>query len=272
MKINAATKIAALLKHHPDAMKVIIGLSPKFEKLKNPLLRKLLAGRTSIAMASKIGGCEVNDFFNRLRPLGFIPQGVEEPDKEMLISAPDFLHQIDNGKVRELDVRPILEADEDPLKMILTHLKELPHDQVLRILNTFEPTPLVALVSKKGYSAWTKTISSELTETYIYKEGRFQESLVEEPEEKDDWQSYIERYEHHMVQVDVRQLPMPQPMMVILETLDGLPLDQALFVLHKKVPVFLLPEIKERGYDYRMKEVGENEVHLLIFKEENDGD
>ena len=100
MKINAATKIAALLKHHPDAMKVIIGLSPKFEKLKNPLLRKLLAGRTSIAMASKIGGCEVNDFFNRLRPLGFIPQGVEEPDKEMLISAPDFLRQIDNGKVR----------------------------------------------------------------------------------------------------------------------------------------------------------------------------
>src|SRR5690606_30783264 len=135
------TKIAALLKHHPDAMKVIIGISPKFEKLKNPLLRKLLAGRTSIAMASKIGGCGVNDFFSKLRPLGFVPQGVEEPNEKIHISYPDFLNRINLDCIRELDVRPILEADEDPLKIILTHLKSLPHDQVLKIINTFEPTP-----------------------------------------------------------------------------------------------------------------------------------
>src|SRR5690606_2563545 len=152
-----------------------------------------------------------------------------------------------------------LEADEDPLKIILTHLKSLPHDQVLKIINTFEPTPLIALVSKKGFSAWTKTISIEHTETYIYKSEEFQGPLVEELEEETDWQFYLDQYEGHLVQVDVRQLRMPQPMMAILEALDGLSLDQALFVHHKKVPVLLFPEIKERGYGYRIKEVGENE-------------
>ena len=49
-------KIAALLKQHPDALETIVTLSPDFKKLK-PILRKLMAGRTSIAMASKIGGC-----------------------------------------------------------------------------------------------------------------------------------------------------------------------------------------------------------------------
>ena len=69
--INANTKIAHLIKSHPDAMETIINIDKKFDKLRNPLLRKLLAGRTSIAMASKMAGCEVSDFFNALQPLGF---------------------------------------------------------------------------------------------------------------------------------------------------------------------------------------------------------
>ena len=91
MKINAATKIATLLKHHPDALETIVSISPKFEKLRNPLLRRLLAGRTSIAMASRIGGCKVRDFFEQLKPLKF---EVEELPPEKSYGAavlPDFL-------------------------------------------------------------------------------------------------------------------------------------------------------------------------------------
>jgi hypothetical protein len=54
MLINSQTKIAALLKHNPDALEAIVPLSPDFKKLRNPVLRKLMAGRTSIAMASKM--------------------------------------------------------------------------------------------------------------------------------------------------------------------------------------------------------------------------
>lgn len=70
--INADTKIATLLKENPAALDAIISISPKFNKLRNPLLRKLMASRTSISMASKVGGCTVNDFFNKLEPLGFL--------------------------------------------------------------------------------------------------------------------------------------------------------------------------------------------------------
>lgn len=72
LTINANTKIAALLKAHPDALEAIISISPKFNKLKNPLLRKLMASRTSISMASKVAGCTVQHFFDALQPLGFI--------------------------------------------------------------------------------------------------------------------------------------------------------------------------------------------------------
>ncbi|HRF19059.1 MAG TPA: DUF1858 domain-containing protein, partial [Chitinophagaceae bacterium] len=66
MIINANTKIATVLKAHPGALEAIISISPKFQKLRNPILRKLMAGRTSLAMASKVGGCTINEFFEKL--------------------------------------------------------------------------------------------------------------------------------------------------------------------------------------------------------------
>ncbi|HJV20020.1 MAG TPA: DUF1858 domain-containing protein [Sediminibacterium sp.] len=55
MKINVNTKIAILLKQHPEALEAIVRVSPKFNKLRNPILRKVIAGRTSISMAYLAG-------------------------------------------------------------------------------------------------------------------------------------------------------------------------------------------------------------------------
>lgn len=85
MLINEQTKIAALLKHHPDALEAIVALSPDFKKLRNPVLRALMAKRTSIAMASKIGGCTPEDFFRVLAPLGFETDPSGNPVKEMVL-------------------------------------------------------------------------------------------------------------------------------------------------------------------------------------------
>ena len=48
---------------------------------------------------------------------------------------------------------------------------------------------------------------------------------------------------------------------------EKLPKEFALFVYHKRIPVFLLPELKERKMDFRIKEIAPNEVRMLIFKD-----
>src|ERR1035437_10813785 len=108
MIINANTKIAAVLKQHPDALEAIISISPKFEKLRNPLLRKLMAGRASISMASKISGCSINDFFIKLKPLGFKIDSVTQPTMEEKKKLPDFITSIKKDQVVDLDVRAVL--------------------------------------------------------------------------------------------------------------------------------------------------------------------
>lgn len=85
-----------------------------------------------------------------------------------------------------------------------------------------------------------------------------------------------------MVTVDVRELSMPMPMMMILGKLDDLPEGHALFAHHKRIPVFLLPELEERGFEHRVREgavllaasaieIGLNVVDLgLIYRIEFD--
>ncbi|HEY9664026.1 MAG TPA: DUF2249 domain-containing protein [Allocoleopsis sp.] len=269
MLINANTKIAYLLKKNPGTLEAIIGLSPRFNKLRNPLLRKLMAGRTSIAMASRIGGCSVEDFFRILEPLGFIiDRGTKVKDEVITHQAPEFMRGLRPDEMMELDVRPIIESGKDPLDQILIKVKSLNEGQVLRITNSFEPTPLMILLGKKGFESWAEHKDADLVHTYFYKKPGVVESQDLKVEKgAEGWNEILLRFKGNLVEIDVRELEMPLPMHRILEALDTLPTGKALFVHHKRVPVFLLPELADRKLSYRVNEIGEGQVELLIFKE-----
>ncbi|HEY0770421.1 MAG TPA: DUF2249 domain-containing protein [Sphingobacteriaceae bacterium] len=268
MVINSQTKIAALIKHHPEALEAIITLSPDFKKLRNPILRKLMAGRTSIAMASKIGGCTPQDFFDKLKPYGFEAENLPETEEEVLTAKsplPEFIKELQETHIVPLDVRAMLAGGNDPLKLIQQTVKELKEGQVLKIINTFEPTPLIKLLGNQGFQSYTDIIENDHIETYFYKttpDGEIQ--LEAKADKSNDWDEIIKRYE--LQQLDVRPLEMPMPMITILESLEKLAPGTALYVTHKRVPVFLLTELKDRKFDYRIKEITDGEVHLLIFK------
>lgn len=270
MTININTKIATLLKHNPAALEAIVSISPKFTKLRNPILRKVIAGRTSIAMASKLGGCSADDFFNKLAPLGFEidreAPAIEGDEEKKPI--PEFLKNIAGGKIVELDVRPVIETGKDPLNTILQKVKLLEAGSVLKLVNSFEPTPLMHLLGKQGFESYAEPISEELVYTYFYK--KTDRPLVLETAGSayaEGWDTILDRFKGKMETIDVRQLEMPLPMHRILEALETLQKDKALFVYHKRIPVFLLPELEERKFSFRIKEVSNAEVNLLIYKD-----
>ncbi|HRP55363.1 DUF2249 domain-containing protein [Agriterribacter sp.] len=270
MMINAGTKIAAILKQNAAALDAIIALSPKFEKLRNPLLRRIMAGRTSIAMAAKIGGCTIEDFFDRLKPLGFEADtgaatvAAEAPEK----SLPPFITSLKKEQIIELDVRPVMASGKDPLSMIVQKVKTIQQGQVLKIINSFEPTPLMALLEKQGFVSYADTIEPDWVETYFYKKDTIDIAAKEVPAPNSEgWDNILKQFEDRMITIDVRHLEMPGPMMTILESLETLPANTVLYVYHKRIPVFLLPELAERKFSYRIKEISDGEVYLLIFKE-----
>lgn len=266
--INPNTKIATLLKSNPDALEAIVSISPKFNKLRFPLLRKLMAPRTSISMACKIGGCTFRDFAEKLKPLGFEVDAVtSELNEKTETPLPEFMKIISSENTIELDVRPVLDSGKDPLNLILKEVNKLQPNQILKLSNSFEPIPLIQLLEKRGFETYTEIIDENLTYTYFHKTNKVQETTANADTAPADWEKVLQGFEGKLKTIDVRELEMPLPMLTILDELEKLSPENALYVYHKRIPVFLLPELQERKFDYRIKEINQGEVHLLIFKQ-----
>jgi uncharacterized protein (DUF2249 family) len=269
LTITPQTKISQLLEVDRElVIKTLVSLNKKFSKLRNPVLRNLLVKRISIADACKISKTEIADFMRRMNQIGFkvtddMPHG-NLPGLTLSFQEPlDYL---------ELDVRPVLAQDKDPLKEILATIKRLEEGQGLKLINTFEPLPLIHLLADKGFSFRVEHPEPNLVVTYFNKAGSDADETVTIPltvpaYDNDEFDRLLKRFdEHRIIFLDVRQLEMPKPMLAILEQTPNLVASNALFVYHKKIPVYLLPELEKQELTYVFKTIGPADINMLIYK------
>ncbi len=271
--ISPKTRIKVLLDaDQQGVMASLIELNPGFSRLHNPMLRNLLAPRVSIADACRITGCGVPEFLTRMVDLGFT---IDEALLIKDVAQDNVLQKIDfnkGTKVTVLDVRPYLEKKQDPLKVILTQVNKLGNGERIKIINTFEPLPLIDLLVDKGFLYHTDRIEEKLVATWFEKRD-IGNNIVEIPtlrqslHEEDLFNEVRNRFSPEKIRyIDVRQLEMPQPMLSIIGNIDTLADDELLYVYHKKVPVFLLPELESREMKFLFNHVGEENVEMLIYK------
>lgn len=272
MKIDAETRLAAIFKWHPRALDAVIRLHPRFQKLRNPLLRRLMAGRTSLLTASQVGGVPLDRFYESLSVLGFETPGTVNPNAQIMStteSIPAWVTSLRPEHRVQLDVRPILAGGTDPLQRILGALQQLQRGQVLEIINSFEPRPLRSLLAKRGFSSYAETLQENLVHTYF---ARVEEQPIPvteaagEPQPPGNWTAMLELRKDGLRKLDVRGLEKPQPMLRVLAALDALNPGEALLVDHERVPVFLLTELADREWEYRVQTWTDEHVQLLIFK------
>ncbi|MFD2245134.1 DUF2249 domain-containing protein [Pontibacter ruber] len=272
MELAATTRISAIIKENPAAIEAIVSINKHFEKLRNPLLRKILASRVTIADAARIGNCQVTDFYEKLAPLGFSTPANESNDKKSnamnTVEKPAFMKRQIEANTVVLDVRQTIASGRDPFLEIMAAVDALKTGEVLCIVNTFEPTPLIAILQKKGFAYYTETLAPDLIHTYFSKEESMEEpDKAVAAKDESDFDALVQAYDGLMQQVDVRELEMPQPMVTILSALEKLPEAEALYVVHRRVPQFLIPQLQERGFSLCYKEKGPARVDLLIYKE-----
>ncbi|HEX5554181.1 MAG TPA: DUF2249 domain-containing protein [Chitinophagaceae bacterium] len=277
MIVYRDTKIAQLIKANKDSIEAIAAVAKPFEKLRNPLLRKLLAGRTTLAEAARMGKCEVQSLAEALKPLGFefVDENRKEvEDKGAFASAADFMRTLDQHPVTKLDVTEDLASGQDPLKKIMATVKTLPPENVLELINSFEPTPLISLLAKKGYEHFVERKGPEEVHTYFKlksDEAGKKADLENELPALTDGETFAQQlaaFGTKIIKVDVSEMEMPMPMVTILEALATLADDHGLSVTHKRIPVFLFSELKERNFSYLVYKAGETDVRLLIYKQQ----
>ena len=271
MVISSKTKISKLIEHNPETIDVISEINKHFRKLKNPFLRKALAPRVTIAEAAKIGGVPVCILIDKLKNIGFETNddcGCETISPKEKYRLTDKKINMKKEKVVELDVRPSLAKGIDPFNEIMSKLKEMNDNETLKIINTFEPIPLLNILKEKGYVYETERPEQGIVHTYLEKAEQKTEKEPEINEDKAEliFEDIEKRYSGKMKEVDVRNLEMPLPMVTILEEVEKLNEGEALYVHHKRLPQYLLPELENRGFKWVSREEDGDNVKLIIFK------
>ena len=82
----------------------------------------------------------------------------------------------------------------------------------------------------------------------------------------EEMEQLIESFGEKTYFVDVRNLEMPMPMITILNALQTMSEDHLMHVLHRRIPVHLLPELESKGYTYKFRKISEEKTVILIYK------
>lgn len=277
MNFNAQTKISEIIRHDKASIDAIAAIAPPLKRLKNPVLRKVMASRVTVVEAAKMGGCRVEDFIKALQPLGYHfveSHATDAGTSKTNTEKPAWLKAATEADITRFDVRPIIGSGTDPLKNIMQKFREVPEGKVLCIINTFIPTPLIHLLEKdKAEASYVEAIDEKEFHTYFLKKKNKTHAarLVENKVMMDDEQSFNavrqQFSDPQIKEIDVRGLEMPGPMQTILAELKTLPPGNALYIHHKRVPVYLLEELADKQFQVHIHHIEDGNVKMLIFKQ-----
>lgn len=270
--ITKEMKISEILDKYPDTIKIFISISPHFKKLENKILRKALASRVTLEQAASIAGVEINQLLFELNKTinadfkNYV-ENKKANDTQQSINElePDWLKNTPKEKIIELDVRPILDKGQDPFTDIMKKVKALKDDEILLIINSFEPVPLYSVLGRKGFEHYTKKEGNIFKVYFLRQKNFYEASPVQDQNYK---QPSLVEFEEVM-EIDVRDLLPPEPMIKILETLSQIDEKTVLLVHHHREPLMLYPKLEERGYEAISHKIDENYYKVLIMKKRN---
>lgn len=267
MIVTKDTKISKLIAEKPKVIDTIASINKHFKKLKNPVFRRVFASRVTVADAAKIGGVSVEQFLKKIEEAGF---EINNDSMESEATKKGSINKMkDKEAIISMDVRPIIESGSDPFTEIMSAANDLQEHETLEIINSFEPIPLIHKLEESGFESWTERKEEGVVHTYFKKSNSEELEIVNRRIDETSSESFNEKllqFGDQIKKIDVRHLEMPLPMATILQEIEILPKGNALFVEHKKIPQFLLPELATRNFEILFNEVSENNVQLIIFK------
>lgn len=161
-----------------------------------------------------------------------------------------------------LDLREELRSGGEPLARILTAVNVLKPGQALRLLTTFEPLPLYAVLARKGFGHQAVRRGQADWEV-LFTPGETPETLTPKFKDAPIAHAMARNWPAPSTFLDNRGLQPPEPLVRILDALEHLGPGEVLEAINERDPVFLYPELEARGAAIHTEKQADG-VRLLI--------
>jgi hypothetical protein len=169
LRITPKTKIGELLEAYPELESVLTGISPVFDKLKNPVLRRTVARVATIQQISVVGGIPVDDIIKRLRKETGQENDQNDSDaqEELTGEAPAWFNKTMISQ--HYDATPVINSGESPMSEVLKRAAGLGRGEILELKTPFIPAPVLEMLKNKKFRVYVVK-DGETINSYISKE------------------------------------------------------------------------------------------------------
>ncbi len=162
-------------------------------------------------------------------------------------------------KMVDLDVRPEIESGSDPFKSIMTAVSSLKEGEGLHLINVFEPVPLYTVMKMKGFDHSTEC-KDGIWHIFFFK------GKAEEPATCGLHREESQTAKSRTIEIDVRGLEPPEPMVKIIETLTLVDKNSVLLVHHHREPLMIYDKLEHLGFEASTEKVSEGYYKVRITK------
>jgi uncharacterized protein (DUF2249 family) len=151
-----------------------------------------------------------------------------------------------------LDVRGDIRQGHEPFGRIMAAVDALGEGDALELRAPFEPIPLYRVLGKRGFAHWVERDAADDWTVWFYRDPAVRAASTPGTAPR------VRRV------LDVRGLEPPQPMLRVLQEIDDLGPGGELEVHHDRRPVFLYPQLDERGFRHETDEPEPGLIRILI--------
>jgi uncharacterized protein (DUF2249 family) len=150
-----------------------------------------------------------------------------------------------NTKTVTVDVREDIRNGREPFSKIMNATGALRADEQLLLIAPFEPVPLFRVLEKQGFR---HTVQSDKPGNWEVLFMRQSDAQAAQPAPVTTCSGASAPGSRKIVEVDVRGLEPPQPLVKILESLAALPAGAELRAWTDRRPMHLYAQLAERGF------------------------
>lgn len=261
-RVTAQTTIARAMAADPDLVDRLIAFNPAFRKLKNPVLRRTMARLANFGDAARVAGVPLEALLAIANGAAAAPPDAAPGAGTQVAGAaraPAWIEALDRAAATPFDARPLLACGQDPFSAIMGVVARLKPGGVLVLDAPFDPAPLRRVLAGKGFADHAECLAPGHWRIFFRKAERDTEPASAAPRAR-LWR------DGGIPHIDVRGLDPPEPMLAILRLLGQPDCGPRVIVHHEREPVFLYPELAERGWRHEIVVGDPGEIRLCLTR------
>jgi hypothetical protein len=180
--ITEDNTVYEVISKYPGLKETLVKISPKFQRLYNPVIFNTVAKITPLKKAASIGNIYLKEMLYQLNDaigkggefLAYFKSQIPKMQEEFLkkqfapgaekSTRPAWMDK--SGEFEELDARTI---DGEPFTHIMDKAGAIKPGKGFILVQKFEPAPVIAYLGTQGFEHWVEKEAEDRVKVYFYK-------------------------------------------------------------------------------------------------------